>query len=154
MRRFEEILEVPPEKIERAIALAIEEGLVESAPSGRRRLLVPARAGIRAGVVEVDWSVEPAEGGTRLRFEVVEEELRTSTVAVFILAIGAAGGIMTVVWPLHPGLLGLAPLGALLALLAWLLVVSRLRSYGPEDFLSTVAGLASQEEGSTPAAET
>ncbi|MDX1644218.1 MAG: hypothetical protein R3244_07670 [Thermoanaerobaculia bacterium] len=149
MQRYEEILDASKERVERAMEEAIDAGFAESSDR-EGRLLVPVRAGIRAGVVEVDWSAEPLAEGTRLRLEVIEEVFRTSTAAVSILAIGAAGGIMTVVWPLHPDLLGLAPLGALLALLAWLLVVSRLRSYGPEDFLSTVADLASEEEDSIP----
>ncbi len=151
MQCYEEILDASPEQVERAMAEAVDVGFAE-ASDREGRLLVPVRAGIRAGVVEVAWSAETVTEGTRLQLEVIEEVFRTSTAAVSILAIGAAGGIMTIIWPLHPDLLGLAPLGALLALLAWLLVVSRLRSYGPEDFLSTVADLASEEEGSIPAA--
>lgn len=153
MRSYEEIVEAPPERIEGAIREAIDAGFAEASGTGRRRLLVPVQAGIRSGVVELDWAAEAVRGGTRLRLEVVREVFRTSTAALTILAIGAAGGIMTIIWPLHPNLLGLAPLGALLALLAWLLVVSRLKSYGPEDFLSTIAAMASEEAAELPRAE-
>ena len=43
-----------------------------------------------------------------------------------------------VFWPISPVLLGFAPIGAVLAIVAWLMVVSRLRHSGVEDFLDLV----------------
>ena len=56
------------------------------------------------------------------------------------------GGISAVLWPLFPErLLPFVPLGLVMAIGAWLLIVSRLRSAGPQDFLDTVAELAEEE---------
>lgn len=133
-------------EVRRAIEEAIELGYaVPASEAPERRLLVPLSAGIRTGSMVVDWALETSGTETRILLEVRDESLRTSPTALAILVMGALGGLMTVVWPLHPDLLGLAPLGALLALLAWLLVVSRLRSHGPDDFLATVADLATEE---------
>ena len=75
--------------------------------------------------------------GVSIRDETMEIALSTDAVLF-----GAVGGILVVIWPLHPVLLSLAPIGALLAAAAWLLVVSRMRSYGPEDLLLRVAEIA------------
>jgi hypothetical protein len=56
-----------------------------------------------------------------------------------VLAIGGAGGVSTLLWPFFPHLLELVPLGAVVALGAWMLVVTRLRNSGPEEFLEAVA---------------
>ena len=42
-------------------------------------------------------------------------------------------------WPFYPQLIAVAPFGALLALGGWFLVVSRLRTSGPDEFLDAVA---------------
>lgn len=146
MRYYEQTVRAPSAEVEKAIGQAIELGQVESVAGARNRLVLPVRAGIRAGEMELEWALARSGDDTRVRLQVVRERLHTSFAALSILLVGAAGGVMTVVWPLHPDLLGLAPLGALLALLAWLLVVSRLGSYGPEEFLETLAMLAGDEE--------
>ena len=46
------------------------------------------------------------------------------------------------IWPFFPGLLPLAPLGAIVALSGWFLVVSRLTTSTPDDFLRLVADVA------------
>jgi uncharacterized membrane protein HdeD (DUF308 family) len=53
-----------------------------------------------------------------------------------------AGGLLTVLWPFFPRLLSVAPFGAVVALGGWFLVVSRLRTSGPDDFLKAVAAQA------------
>ena len=50
-------------------------------------------------------------------------------------------------WPLFPQLLPVAPLGAVLAVGGWFLVLPRLRGHGPEEFLASVAGHAGAETG-------
>jgi hypothetical protein len=56
-----------------------------------------------------------------------------------ILLVAVAGGLLTVLWPFFPQLMNVAPFGALLALGGWFLVVSRLRTSGPDEFLVAVA---------------
>jgi membrane protein implicated in regulation of membrane protease activity len=82
--------------------------------------------------------VEPAGGGSVLNFSVEESHQSVNRPAFFILLLGALGAGATILWPLYPPLLGFAPVGVVLALAAWLLVASRLRTSGPEDFLRLV----------------
>jgi len=84
-------------------------------------------------------TVEPAEGGSLLHFVEEESHQSVNRPAFFILLLGALGAGATILWPLYPPLLGFAPVGVVLALAAWLLVASRLRTSGPEDFLRLVA---------------
>lgn len=82
--------------------------------------------------------------------EVEKEEFWLNRGAVFVLLCGAIGGLSVALWPIWPPLLGLAPVGAILAILAWLMVASRLRSSGMEDFFALVA---SDPEAPEPVAE-
>ena len=66
--------------------------------------------------------------------------LNASAVAILVLA--SLGGLLTVLWPFYPRLLAAAPLGAVIALSGWFLVVSRLRTSGPDDFLAQVVAEA------------
>jgi hypothetical protein len=74
--------------------------------------------------------------------EITAASYRLNAVAVFVLACGAAGALLLLAWPLFPGLLALAPLGALAALSAWLLVAARLRSSSPQDYLDALTAAA------------
>lgn len=111
---------------------------------------VPTRAGIREGYTRLRPLLEATAGGCRLRLRVVSEVLKVNTAAAVVLLFGAVGGIVVVIWPLHAALLALAPVGAVLALVAWLLVASRSRSYGPEELLGLVGELAEDPEQSAP----
>jgi len=103
-------------------------------------LMLPVTAGIRRGWVRSRVTAEPAGGrASRLALAVEESHYHLHTAAVVILLISAAGALLTVVWPFVPELLPIAPLGAILALGGWFLVVSRLRNSGPEEFLEAVA---------------
>ncbi len=103
------------------------------------RLELPVTAGVRRGVVAGRVKVEPAGAGSRITFAVDESRYHLNRPAVAVLAFGALGGIGTTLWPFYPKLLSFAPLAVVLALAAWLLVVARLRTSGPEDFLALVA---------------
>ena len=50
--------------------------------------------------------------------------------------------VSVMLWPLSPKILQLAPIGAVLALVAWLLVISRIRNSDAGDFLALVSALA------------
>ena len=65
-----------------------------------------------------------------------------------VLLLSLAGAVVAVLWPFFPRLLAVAPLGVALAVGGWLLVVSRLTTSGPEEFL---AQLAAEAEGNPPA---
>ena len=72
--------------------------------------------------------------------------------ALAILVLGAAGGIAATLWPFYPPLLGIAPLAVVVALAAWILVASRLRTSTPNELLEIVAGdsRSNQEPSTTP----
>ena len=89
-------------------------------------------------------TVEPAAGGSVLRFTVEESHQSVNRPAFLILLLGAIGAGAVTLWPLYPPLLSFAPVGVVLALAAWLLVASRLRTSGPEDFLRLVATVGQQ----------
>lgn len=108
-------------------------------------LALPVLHGLRRGWVRAELTGEPAAGGrTALRLAVTERHEGVHVPAVVILLISAAGGLLVGAWPFFPRLLPLAPIGAILALGGWFLVVSRLRSSGPEEFLELVDRLAGE----------
>jgi hypothetical protein len=103
------------------------------------KLHLPVLAGLRRGLVSGDVEILPAEGGSRLIFRPETAVYHVQTQAVMILLFATAGGLLTVFWPFFPGLLQVAPFGALIALGGWFLVISRLRTSGPDEFLKAVA---------------
>jgi hypothetical protein len=111
------------------------------------RLDLPVSAGLHSGRLTGRLRVEPAASGSRLVFTVEARSWRPRTHAVALLVLAAAGGLVTVLWPFFPSLLGLAPVGAVLALSAWFLVISRLTTNSPEDFLALAAELGSEPPG-------
>jgi len=106
------------------------------------QLRLPVVQGLRQGVVQGTLTAEPEAAGTSLRFDIEETSYRTNMSALAILILGGVGGLTVVFWPLSPTILRLAPLGAVLALIAWLMVVSKLRNSDPEDFFDLVADLS------------
>ena len=113
-----------------------EDGSIEMAGS---RLHLPVVAGIRRGLVSGPVEVQPAEGGSRVIFRPEESVYYVQTAAVMILILSVAGAALTVLWPFYPQLMTVAPFGAIIALGGWFLVVSRLRTSGPDEFLTAVA---------------
>jgi len=113
-----------------------EDGAVEMTGS---RLHLPVVAGIRRGLVSGPVEVQPAEGGSRLVFRPEKSVYYVQTPSVMILILSVAGAVLTVLWPFYPQLMPVAPFGAIMALGGWFLVVSRLRTSGPDEFLTAVA---------------
>lgn len=111
-------------------------------------LALPFLAGLHRGWLRARVTSEPAAPAapaaerTILRLEVTERHEGVHWAAVGILLFSVAGGLLVMLWPFFPRLLPLAPFGALLALGGWFLVVSRLRSSGPHEFLDLVEELA------------
>jgi hypothetical protein len=145
IREHEIDLGEPPDLVMAAVARAAEAWGAElerqeQEPGGRLHL--PFVAGLRRGLVSGPLSVEPIPEGSRVTFRAEESAHYVHSSSVFVLLIAAVGALLTVIWPFYPKLLPVAPFGALLALGGWFLVVSRLRSSGPEEFLAAVAAEA------------
>lgn len=139
----------PPRRALAAVAGAAEAwGAEWQQDSAGGRLTLPIAAGIRHGLAIGRLAVEPsatAAGGSRLRWQLEESRYVVQTAPVAILVFAAAGGLLTVLWPFFPGLLPAAPLGAVIALSGWFLVISRLRTSGPEEFFDLVAEMAGED---------
>ncbi|HWM92551.1 MAG TPA: hypothetical protein VN493_17435 [Thermoanaerobaculia bacterium] len=101
-------------------------------------LYLPVIHGLRRGMVSGPVRVEPAEDGARVVFDPAESDLYVQMASVMILLIAVAGALLTVLWPFFPWLLPISAFGAILALGGWFLVVTRLRTSGPEEFLAMV----------------
>ncbi|HEX5761316.1 MAG TPA: hypothetical protein VF121_19185 [Thermoanaerobaculia bacterium] len=146
----EHAIELP---LDRAAALAAlartaEEWGAELEPAGDGgHLTLPVTAGLRRGWARARVTVAPEAGGSRVVLAVEESEYRLHTPAVVVLLLALAGSAVAVLWPLFPRLLAAAPLGLALALGGWFLIVSRLTTAGPEEFL---AQLAAEAEGNGP----
>ncbi|NJL27510.1 MAG: hypothetical protein HC897_06225 [Thermoanaerobaculia bacterium] len=102
------------------------------------RLTIPVLAGLRHGFVTGRLSVEQHGEGSRLRFEIEESVYRVQKPALVILLLAAFGALLTVFGLFVPALHELVPLGALLAISAWLVVVARLRNTGPEELFDAL----------------
>jgi hypothetical protein len=115
------------------------------------RLEIPVLAGLRRGRVGGRLRVEAAAGGSVAVFTVESAVLRVNVAACAILLLSAAGAITSVAWPWFPRLLSAVPLGLVLAVGGWLLIASRLRSAGPEEFLLALraASAGAEEESHT-----
>lgn len=103
------------------------------------RLELPVTAGLRRGVLAGRLAVARDPAGSRLVLEVEESRWELHRSAVAVLALGAAGALAVTLWPFFPGLLALAPVGGVLAFVAWFLVVSRLRTSGAHEFLEQLS---------------
>jgi hypothetical protein len=139
-------MDVPPAEALAALRRTAEDLGAELQEDGPVvKLHLPVLAGLRRGLVSGDVEILPAAGGSRLIFRPETAVYHVQTQAVMILLFATAGGLLTVFWPFFPGLLQVAPFGALIALGGWFLVISRLRTSGPDEFLNAVAA---REDGS------
>lgn len=142
-REHEIELGEPPDLVMAAVARAAEAwGAEFERQETGGRLFLPFVAGLRRGLVSGPLSVEPMPEGSRVVFRTEESTHSVQTTAVAILLLAAVGGLLTVLWPFYPKLLPVAPFGAIVALGGWFLVVSRLRTSGPDEFLAAVAAEA------------
>ena len=152
MNRCEIELELPPEDAAAALAEATADWNGDWRPGdGGGRLALPVLFGLRRGVavgrVEI---VRVGDERSRLVWTLEQSHLEIHKSAVVVLLIAAVPLAITAAWPFHPPLMALLPFAAVAGLCAWWLVVSRLRSRGPQEFfeaLSSTGGSA----GITPA---
>jgi len=104
------------------------------------RLALPVVFGLRQGVLVGRVAIEPAGDGARLTWELEESHLALRRMEVALLVVSVALLLPALAWPFAPRLLSLLPVAAVIGLLTWWLVISRLRNSGPEEFFSTLAG--------------
>jgi hypothetical protein len=143
VNRHERVVALAPAAAKAALAGAARDWGAEWSPAGDGgRLVLPVVFGLRRGFATGTVAVEPAEGGSRLVWTLEESRLAVHRSSVVVLSLAAVPALGALAWPFFPPLLALAPLGAVLGFLAWWLVVARLRSSGPEDFLALVGEAA------------
>lgn len=96
-------------------------------------------SGLRRGVVRGRITLtDNSTHRTGLSFRVEQERMDLNRPAAGTLLLGAVGCGGVVLWPFFPRLMPLAPIGFLIAVATWLMVVSRLRNSGVEEFLDLV----------------
>lgn len=150
MNRHERVVALAPGAAKTAIAEAARDWGAEWTPAGDGgRLMLPVIFGLRRGFATGNIAVEPADGGSRLVWTLEESRLEVHRGSVVVLSLAAVPALGALAWPFFPPLLALAPLAAVLGFLAWWLVVARLRSSGPEDFLVMV-GDAAEPDADAP----
>jgi hypothetical protein len=143
MEEHEIDLAGPPETALAAVGRAAEAWGAKFQREGLGgRLHLPTVTGLRRGLVSGPVTVEAAPEGSRVVFRPEETIQYVQTAAVVILLLAGIGGVLTVLWPFFPDLLPLSSFGAVLAVGGWFLVVSRLRTSGPQEFLAMVAAEA------------
>ena len=106
------------------------------------RLVLPVNAGLRQGVLTGTLEVRASGPGSEVEIRIDESEYHLHWQATGIIVVGAVGCLVLLAWPLFPALLAFAPLGIVMALAAWFLIASRLRSNGPLEFLALVEEIA------------
>jgi hypothetical protein len=107
-------------------------------------LQLGALAGLRHGELTIDvTATDAAAGGSELALQVASERWRLHGTAAGLLAVAGAGAVTTLLWPFVPAVAPIAPMGAVLAIGAWLVVLSRLRHVG---FAELVADLQERLE--------
>jgi len=146
-----------PEAALAALARTAEEWGADLEPLEREgggaapQLRLPVVAGLRRGWVSGAVTAVEVEGGARVTFHEQDGQSYVHAPAVAVLVIAGLGGLLTVLWPFYPRLLAVAPLGAVLALSGWFLILARLRTSGPREFLDAVtAEVGRADQGGTP----
>lgn len=141
----------PPEEALAAVGRAAEAwGADFQREEKGGQLRLPIVSGLRRGLLSGPLAVEEAPKGSRVVFRPADSLQYLQIAPVVILLLACAGAVLTVIWPFFPKLLPLAPFGALAALGGWFLVISRLRSSGPQEFLAMVAAEAEGEAKKSP----
>ncbi len=136
-RTYGRVLAAGDAEARAALGRAAEQWGAEWLPA-EGTLHLPLSAGLRAGFVSCQTRLAAAGAATEVTLTVGAERWFLRRNAVAVLVIGALGGGAALLWPLWPGLTPLAPLGAVLVLTAWFLVISRLTTNTPDDFLRLV----------------
>jgi len=118
-------------------------------------------AGLRRGAIAGRMTIERRDGtapgylggASRARLDVTHSSWTLNRTAVGILLCGALGGLVLILVPWFPRLLQLLPFAVVLSLAAWFLVVARLRTSGPDEFLEALAARLAPEGLAEPPGE-
>ena len=141
MSRHERELDLAVAPLRERLAELAEAWAGEWTPEGAGgRLALPVVFGLRRG--ELAGRVELTAlgaGRSRLLWTIDRSELAVDRASVAILVLALLPTLGSLLWPFFPTLFALVPYAAVFGLLAWWLVVSRLRSQGPEEFLAALA---------------
>lgn len=142
---LEVALELAPEEAFALAVSAVEEwgGEVEekalSSQRGPARVQLPVSAGLRFGWVDAHLSTRAVGSGSQVLLHVENRHYRLHRSAVMVLLLGGLAGLSMLVMPLYPPLLDLLPLAALLLVLAWFMVASKVRHQNAQDFLDELS---------------
>ncbi len=143
MKHHQVELDCDPAAAADAVARAADDWGAEWSPAaGGGRLVLPVVFGLRRGVAVGHLDIARVGTRSRLTWELEESHLEVHRAAVAILGLAAAALLVAMAWPFHPPLLALLPFAAVTGFLAWWLVVSRLKTSGPEEFLATLSAPA------------
>ncbi|MEM8962059.1 MAG: hypothetical protein AAGD38_11310 [Acidobacteriota bacterium] len=109
------------------------------------RLVLPIRSGLRVGLMAGRVWTEPSDEGVEIVLREEKRDDRVQWPAVICLALGLAGGLVTIVAPMFPVLVPLIPVALILAFASWLLIVTQLKNSGVEELFEQLV-LVSQVE--------
>ena len=109
------------------------------------KLEIPVTAGVRHGFVDAQATVTGAGRRATVRLDIQKEDYRLHGSSVAVLVMGAAGGLGMMLLPFFPQLFDFLPFAGISMLLAWFVVVARVRHRSPGDFLETVRDAVSEE---------
>lgn len=114
-----------------------DDSIHPATPAGGR-LVLPVVFGLRRGVLVGRVDFEPAGDGARIAWQLEESHLELQRASVAMLALAVLALLPALAWPFNPKLLSLLPFAAVMGLLAWWLVLSRLENSGPEEFFASL----------------
>jgi hypothetical protein len=137
----------PPRQALEAAAEAVEQwgGEWDRQGGAAGRVRLPVKAGLRFGFLDGELEVAAAPGGASVELRPESATWFLNTTAVVVLLLAGLGALLLILWPFFPAhetLAQIAPLGAVLALGGWFLVLSRLETRGPQELLDLVSDLA------------
>jgi len=128
-----------PEAVAQAAEAWGAEWSADAADRDGGRLTLPVVFGLRRGVLVGRVDFAPEADGSRLAWRLEESHLELQRASVAVLSFSVLALLPALAWPFRPQLLALLPFAAVMGLLAWWLVISRLETSGPEEFFATVA---------------
>ena len=131
------LAELPDALAEAAKAWGAEWSADESDRDGGQ-LVLPVVFGLRRGFLVGRVDFAPAGDGALLTWQLEESHLELQRASVAILAFTILALLPALAWPFNPRLFALLPFAAVMGLLSWWLVLSRLETSGPEEFFATV----------------
>lgn len=105
---------------------------------GDAKLVLPVQAGLRHGALLATATATALGDGSRTRIAlcVDRSDYRVPIARLLVLFAGLAGAVLIVVMPLVPHLVALLPLAFAFLILAWFLVLARVKYRGMAEFVA------------------